>query len=915
MAIAAVGGSAPLAGANGDCAARLAQQGRAPGGAALASNGQMHPVTQLPSAAPPSPSSVPAKGAERASNGVVSTGQPLANSSSLGDLIRLNANCGPCACAEPDDGSGAVVDLSVIQRELERSLDTERLRQAKDRKQQLGQAPGPVAYSVDVNRPVVGPSLRIGKVWHLPPDEVQNFQPATLSLHANGFQIRPQKGRMICIAWSPFSLVQACRLHTDEADHARPHMRLFKISVFHHGITHLFATEGSNSENQRTRWVADVACALRVLTKSLFPPFRLAVLPLKGNLHTATRILAGYMLMCDNHGVMLVYCELHAHQDSASSFVAYEDEDCNDRILSIPLGLNTCVSERVGVDCSCFIINAHHFMTRTCAERALWLRAISNIKVKLRHSTGNPTTTELTHFRHAIMQSTKNMEVADDGFTQKALLPRRTVIPNPSVMGTGGSGMLLKPMPSSAMPGVTPQLSSPMGPNGRPLGLSPKEQAPFGGSVTSLTKANVGHDLASGVFPKLAASTENLAAASGLSLLGPGFMPPVLPTILGEPSSMPSHQEIHRLQSRASVNGDGSHLPPESPRFPSSLADRSPPADGTHNSARLPPSSLPHVAQPSIDFSNGAPRPVSDGRPQPPVGPGAGFSSSSSSNFGYALQGRATTSGSSSNSGSNVGYTLQAPAARVPSAPELQPMAGSQAALVLSARMDPAEPARGPLAQAVFGPTLSRPTIPNVSFTEDMMTGSAWQGQYAAVDSPKPNLPAGSHLTGGQRNALAASTLAPVAASLPEGVDAPCMVPSSQSQRQESEPGPGDSPGAASQPSKLHDLAFASSAQEPPQAAAVEQHLAADRPGADGTCHQEVQSVKLLTKPLPEPSPEPAPQARHKGREARSQQPRPAAAPNESMVRKQPVPGCAHWLLSVCSWCGRDRSAPRYRDV
>ena len=38
------------------------------------------------------------------------------------------------------------------------------------------------------------------------------------------------------------------------------------------------------------------------------------------------------------------------------------------------------VSERVGIDCSCFSLGDHHFSTRTCAEKMLWLRAISNVK-------------------------------------------------------------------------------------------------------------------------------------------------------------------------------------------------------------------------------------------------------------------------------------------------------------------------------------------------------------------------------------------------------------------------------------------------------------------------------------------------------------------------------------------------------
>lgn len=45
--------------------------------------------------------------------------------------------------------------------------------------------------------------------------------------------------------------------------------------------------------------------------------------------------------------------------------------------------------EKVGVSCTCFCINGHDFSARTIAERKLWLRAISNIKVKLQTLCGS----------------------------------------------------------------------------------------------------------------------------------------------------------------------------------------------------------------------------------------------------------------------------------------------------------------------------------------------------------------------------------------------------------------------------------------------------------------------------------------------------------------------------------------------
>merc|ERR1719353_884558 len=122
---------------------------------------------------------------------------------------------------------------------------------------------GVVMYEADLRQPLVGPPIRTGDIWHLLSSEGKRFEPATLSLHSNGLTIRacddPSRKPLISISWSPFSLVQACRLHTIEADASRPYLRLFKVSVFHHDVAHLFATEGASADSERARWVADIA--------------------------------------------------------------------------------------------------------------------------------------------------------------------------------------------------------------------------------------------------------------------------------------------------------------------------------------------------------------------------------------------------------------------------------------------------------------------------------------------------------------------------------------------------------------------------------------------------------------------------------------------------------------------------------
>lgn len=285
---------------------------------------------------------------------------------------------------------------------------------------------GLVSYSADVDLPLAD-QVRVGEVWHLKPEDGKTLQKAVLSLHSNGMRIICEESRQVAlsVAWSPFSLVQACRLHTIQADAALPWLRLFKVSVFHHGATHFFATKGEKADAARARWVADVSRTLRLLTQSLFPDFTIRCTPLPGAGWTAMRLLAGYLLLCDDQGVSVVYCELHAHWDTTAGFVAYEDEFCDVEVLCLNIDMQTCVSERVGVDCSCFSLGGHHFSTRTCSEKMLWLRAISNVKVKLRHQAANPTPTDLRHYRAAIAEYSRALPKPEITSAVGSYLPRR----------------------------------------------------------------------------------------------------------------------------------------------------------------------------------------------------------------------------------------------------------------------------------------------------------------------------------------------------------------------------------------------------------------------------------------------------------------------------------------------------------
>lgn len=439
-----------------------------------------------------------------------------------------------------------------------------------------------VNYCAELNLPLSGPPLREAEVWHLLPREGQNFEKVNLSLHANGYRIRPLDTTRppISIAWSPFSLVQACRLHNVKADNALPWLRLFKVSVFHHGITYFFAAQGASADTERARWVADIARALRVLTQSLFIPFSLSTSSVLGAEWTTTRLLAGYILLCNNQDVALVYCELHAHRDCEAKFVAYKDDICDARIMCISIGVQTVVSERVGVDCSCFSVDGHHFSTRSAQEKTLWLRAISNVKVKLRHCAENPTHNELAHYRAAILESANNVRCPRDENPGCALLPRRACRPASSPGTTA----------SAASPG-----SGASGYGGNELAEG-RHRVPSiaDSSPASTLKPSV--NFTSPMGPDAYIHQERMAQAVGVVALGPPQSVPGTPAKNGEtlgwlgasfgPTSKPPQIPLDwgvddggdRLQSPKS---DG----PASPASAFNASDGAPPGTSPRSSA------------------------------------------------------------------------------------------------------------------------------------------------------------------------------------------------------------------------------------------------------------------------------------------------------------------------------------------
>merc|ERR1712046_426239 len=94
------------------------------------------------------------------------------------------------------------------------------------------------------------------------------------------------------------------------------------------------------------------------------------------------------------------YCELQAQRRDSTGWlhalmVLYNNVRCLIQLQTIEIHLSTNVVDRVGPDCSCFDVNDVRFCARTHEEKNLWLRAITNVKVKMSNAVSEPDSLEL----------------------------------------------------------------------------------------------------------------------------------------------------------------------------------------------------------------------------------------------------------------------------------------------------------------------------------------------------------------------------------------------------------------------------------------------------------------------------------------------------------------------------------------
>jgi len=286
--------------------------------------------------------------------------------------------------------------------------DFDAAREAEDASpyQQPKEDCGLLSYYVVVDQPLRGVPIREGELWYLSAEE--SIDPVMLSLYVNGFSFAQGSGE-VSISLSPFSLVRNCKFQSTYTNCLNlSEFKIFKVSLFTQGICYYFGVRSEDerqAEEERSRWVLDFSRAMRLVTQSLFPPFSITCDPIDSVASTQRRLMAGYLIHHEDVSLASVlYCELHPHVDDQAKLTLYENELCKTPVMDIYITERSVCCEKVGINCSCFCVEDHQFGTRTLSERKLWLRAISNVKVKLQNRAPSPTTEEISHYRLAIKE-------------------------------------------------------------------------------------------------------------------------------------------------------------------------------------------------------------------------------------------------------------------------------------------------------------------------------------------------------------------------------------------------------------------------------------------------------------------------------------------------------------------------------
>jgi len=315
------------------------------------------------------------------------------------------------------------------------SADVDVLEEVDESPFQTPQVAGRISYSITADQPLRGAPIREGELWWLSTED--RVDQISFSLHVNGFSFMLHVDESTTsVSLSPFALVRNCKFQSSCPNLNLNDFKIFKVSLFAQGVCYYFGVKGGDerqAEDMRLRWVLDISQVMRVVTQSVFPPFNISVEPLVLVPSTERRLMAGYLLHHnDGFVVSVLYCELHPHCEDKAKLAIYENEACQIPVMDIYITERSICCEKVGINCSCFSIEEHQFSTRTLAERKLWLRAISNLKVKLQNRAPIPSTEDLCNFRSAIQEhlaTIKPSRAPSDPLLQRCLWRPRPTAP------------------------------------------------------------------------------------------------------------------------------------------------------------------------------------------------------------------------------------------------------------------------------------------------------------------------------------------------------------------------------------------------------------------------------------------------------------------------------------------------------
>lgn len=300
-------------------------------------------------------------------------------------------------------------------------------------------------YSSSPDQPLLGVPVREGSLWHL--SRQDRFEQVTFSLYVNGFAFSTPGGLEASVSLSPFSLVRNCRFQSGVC----AKLKTFKVSILDRDPCCYFAVQSvceRGAEEERSDWVLGISHTILLIIDSLLPPFSVTCDPLPGVPQTERRLMAGYLIHKeDSTSISVLFCELQAHHGDSARMVLYENEFCDTHpVITIHITEGSVCCDLVGINCSCFVVDNHHFASQTPSERKLWLRALSNMKVKVQNRAPEPDAEELEHYRAAIREHIKAIEdtlesriAPGDPLLQRRPRASKAEVPSKSVLSGGYS--------------------------------------------------------------------------------------------------------------------------------------------------------------------------------------------------------------------------------------------------------------------------------------------------------------------------------------------------------------------------------------------------------------------------------------------------------------------------------------------